>query len=152
MPAGCEFVCKNDKCEQFKNGFSITSPWPMGRIELVINSKKVKNNNDLREYLIKMKNNGEKLACIQLPDDDDIPVVAYKVSFWSKDAKCIYSYPVETTSLDNFEEALEKANLPTKCEKTGCELRGFDDLTKKGMECPYCNEKLTQNRWFTNAK
>ena len=152
MPAGCDFICKNDKCEQYKSGFTITSPWPMGRIELVINSNRVKENKPLREHLIKQKDNGEKLACIQLPNDDDLPITTYRVSLWSDDANCIYSFPIEETNSDDLEESIKKANLPTKCEKTGCELRNFDSVTTDGINCPYCKEKLQQNRWFTNAK
>jgi len=152
MPAGCEFICKNDKCEQYMKGFSITSPWPMGRIELIINSKRVKENKEFRDFLITLKDNGEKLARIQLPDIDDIPVCAYKVSFWSDEAKCIYNYLVETQNLDDFDEKFKNANIPEKCPKTGGELKSFDTVIKDGINCPFCKEKMEQNRWFSNAK
>lgn len=152
MPAGCEFACVNEKCKQYKSGFIITSPWPMGKIELVINSKKVKENNEVREHFIKLKDNGEKYAVIQLPNTDETPIIAYKVSLWSDKAKCIYSYPVETVDSQSLEESIKNANLPEKCEKTGCQLKDFDTITKEGINCPYCGEKLQQNRWFTNGK
>ena len=150
MPAGCDFTCKNDKCEQHKNGFTITSPWPMGRIELIINSTKIKENKEFRDYLIAQKNNGEKLACIQLPDDDKIPVIAYKVSLWDDNKKCINSYPIMESNIDNLEEAIKNADF-TKSSISDI-LRDFNDLIANGIICPFCKEKLTQNRWFTNGK
>ena len=152
MPAGCEFICKNNKCENYKSGFIITSQWPMGKIELVINSNRVKGNKGLRDHLIDQKDNGEKYASIQLPNDEEVPIIAYRVSLWSDEAKCIYSYPVVIPDLENQEQYIKEANLPEICEKTGCKLRNFDSVISDGINCPSCNEKLQQNRWFTNAK
>jgi hypothetical protein len=152
MPAGCEFVCKNIKCENYNSGFIVTSPWPMGKIELVINSKKVKDNKEFRDYIIKQKDNGEKHFPIQLPNTDEIPITAYKISLWSDEAKCIYNYKVVINNIDNLKDEIKLANLPEKCEKTGCQLRDFDSITNDGINCPECKEKLQQNRWFTNAK
>lgn len=152
MPAGCEFTCRNEKCEQYKNGRTITSPWPMGRIELVLNSNRVKENPELREYFINLKNQGEKFACIQLPNDDQIPIIAYRVSLWNNDEFRTQHFHIEESNIDNLEEAILKANLPSKCEKTGCELKNFNTITTEGINCPFCKEKMQQNRWFANDK
>jgi hypothetical protein len=152
MPAGCEFICKNDKCENYKSGFQITSQWPMGKIELIINSNRVKEKKEFRNYLIKQKDNGEKYAPIQLPNNDEIPIIAYKISLWSDEAKCIYSYPVIVPNLEKKEETIKEANLPEVCEKTGCRLRDFNSVINDGILCPSCKEKLQQNRWFVSEK
>jgi hypothetical protein len=129
----------------------------MGRIELIINSTKVKKNNEFREHLIKQKNDGEKLACIQLPNDDDIPILAFKANLWSDEEKCIHSYPIAESNIENLEEAIKnsdltKTNLSNEEERVRNKLRDFNDVTTNGIDCPYCKEKLKQNRWFTNGK
>ena len=154
MPAGCDFICQNDKCEQYKNGFAVTGPWPMGQIELVISylSKLLASkpqNKQLLDKIIADKNNGRKYARISYPNRDEIQKVAYLVQLWSPEAKCIWDYDVEDTGKD-LETIIAEANLPTKCPKTNGSLLNFNEITKEGINCPFCGEKLTQSRWFTN--
>lgn len=165
MPAGCDFICKNKNCENFDKGFVIKDYWPMGAIELVVNSIAVKKNKDLREIIIKEKNeNNAKLFAIQFPNEDLIPIKAYRVEFWSPEAKCIWKYEIPANeeneevegvkpNLDELKKkAIENGTIPTKCEKTGCDLRDFRDVVSLGIQCPSCKEKMLQNRWFSNDK
>lgn len=157
MPAGCDFICKNKDCGQFDRGFSITAPWPMGQIELVVNSIPVKRIKELRDRIIEEKNNNKKFFVIQLPNEEKIPVRAFRVSFWSPQAKCIWNYEIELND-DNgdsdvsllIEEAIQKGLIPSKCEKTGGDLLSFNQAFSDGIECPFCNQKMQQSRWFSN--
>lgn len=149
MPAGCEFICKNPKCEHFKSGFIITAPWPMGKIQLIILSTQVEENPKFKEELIKLKNNGKKLACINYPNIEKIPTEAYRVQLWSNEAKCIWEYIVDDNVRQNYENSIETADLPTTCPKTGFKLNNFYDVVTNGINCPHCKEKLFQSRWFT---
>lgn len=158
MPAGCEFICRNKDCGQFNHGFSMTAPWPMGQIELVVNSIPVKKNKELRDHIIEEKNtNNKKFFVIQFPNEEKIPTRAFRVSFWSPEAKCIWNYEIELND-DNrdddisllIEEAIKIGNIPPKCEKTGGDLSNFNQAFADGIECPFCNQKMQQSRWFSN--
>lgn len=149
MPAGCEFICKNKSCAQCGNGFIITAPWPMGQIELVVNSILVKNNNELRQKLLDFKKEGRKFACIQMPDSEYIPVIAYRVQLWSPEASCLWQYDLELND-KSLHETLQDDTLPKKCEKTGCDLLDFSEVIEQGVKCPTCKEIMYQNRWYSN--
>ena len=143
MPAGCDFICKNDDCTNYGTSFTITAPWPMGEIDLVIDSLE---DPDLKNDLIKIKNQGRKHACLTLPNDNDIEIKKYRIQLWSPKAKCIWNYEV-----DNLNENYKK-ELPSKCPKTNCKLLYFEDVIKNGILCPLCNEPLHQERWYSQDK
>jgi len=149
MPAGCDFTCSNSVCEHFNKGFTITAPWPMGKIELVINSSDIKKKEELRKTLIDFKNQGRKYACITLPNISNVPIVAYRINLWSPQARCIWQFDVEMEGFTSVDEAAQHANLPIKCQKSGGPLLAFFEIIKEGINCPYCSEKMSQNRWFT---
>ena len=150
MPAGCDFICKNEECEFLNFGFTMTALWPMGKICIVLNSEKCKKDNELRNYLIEEKRNGKKLACIIFPNIEEIPIVAYRAQLWSPMAKCIWEYHIEETSAEEAMIKMSDENIvPSKCSKTGCELIDFHSAIKIGLDCPKCNTKLFQNRWFS---
>lgn len=154
MPAGCDFICKNEKCSQYKNGFVITAPWPMGQIELIISSlsKSVvmkPANKPILDKIIEKKNEGRKYARIIYPNSDRIEKKAYLIQLWSPEAKYIWEYDIECDGKP-LSEAIESENLPTKCPKTNGPLLDFNSVTKEGINCPFCGEKLMQSRWFTN--
>lgn len=151
MPAGCEFICKNKLCLQCNNGFIITAPWPMGQIELVVNSNAVKEKEKFRQKILDLKKEGKKFFCIQLPNIENIPIVAYRIQLFSPDAGCIWQYDVELKGR-TFQDALKEENLPEKCEKTGCYLLDFNKVIDIGIVCPHCNEKMYQDRWYANEK
>ena len=152
MPAGCEFICKNKSCEYFNHGFTITEPWPMGRIELVLNAPNVKKDPDFRQGLIDLKNQGRKFACITYPNIAGIDTLAYRVHMWSEDAKCIWQFDVETIETEDVEDTIDQSDIPALCPKTGGELLNFHDITQKIMFCPHCNLPMQQDRWFANEE
>jgi len=150
MPAGCEFYCNNEECEAYRTGFTITAPWPMGNICIVVNSSKVKQNPDFKNHLIASKRNGRKFACITFPDPDDIEIEAYRVQYWSPKAICVFEYDVEASDEEELIDNLPYADIPDNCPQTGGPLLGFNDVVNEGILCPHCGERLSQNRWFTN--
>ena len=153
MPAGCDFICKNKSCEHYNAGFTITDPWPMGRIELVLNASNVKKDAAFRKGLINLKNQGRKYACITYPNVDSIEKVAYRVHKWSEDARCIWQYDaVIENPEDTMHTTINDAELPTTCPTTGCELWDFYTVTDKGVNCPHCGITMHQDRWFTNEE
>ena len=150
MPAGCDFICNNSSCAQFNKGFTITAPWPMGKIELVLNTSDVKRMEEFRKTIVEYKNQGRKYACITLPNISNIPTLAYRVNLWSPKACCIWQFDVEMGEAKSIEEAIVNAKLPTQCQKTGGNLLFFSEVIKEGIQCPHCSEKMLQSRWFTN--
>lgn len=155
MPAGCDFICQNSQCEQNGNGFVITGPWPMGEIELVISSMTkslvVKSNlKDVLDKVIDNKKNGRKYACIVFPNNDNIETVAYRVQLWSPEAKCVWDFDLEVKEEPDVAEMIKANNLPILCPKTSGPLLSFSEVTKNGIDCPYCGEQLQQSRWFSN--
>jgi len=147
MPAGCEFTCKNKNCQHYQAGFSITGNWPIAYIEKVIDSTPVKKVKDLRERLISLKEAGTLYALIQFPNVDKLPCVGQRISLWSPEAHRIWNYEVDMEGKPLVEGITE---IPKICEKTGCTLLTFNEVVEKGIECPFCKEKLSQNRWFVN--
>lgn len=154
MPAGCDFICDNPNCEQYKNGFIIAAPWPMGQIELIISALSTTAafkplNKNLLDKLIEYKNEGRKYACITYPNTSHIETIAYRIQFWSPNAKCINNYDVELNG-KTLTEAMAYSNLPSVCPRTNGPLLSFTEVTKEGIDCPFCGIKLKQSRWFTN--
>lgn len=151
MPAGCEFICNNESCEHVRKGFSITAPWPLGRIELLINAPNIKNKKLFRDNLINLKNDGRKHACIIYPNEANVKTEGFRVSYWSPEAKCVWQYDVLVINREDLEEAIRNdSNIPDSCPKTGCKLLSFNEITEEGIPCPHCGEKMLQSRWFTN--
>ena len=150
MPAGCEFYCNNENCSAYRTGFSMTAPWPMGNICIVINSAKVKHTPDLKEHMVAAKNAGKKYGCINYPDIDDIEIEAYRVQLWSPKANCFHEFYVEAGDEEELTDNLPYANIPDKCPTTGGPLFDFNETTRDGILCPHCERQLHQNRWFTN--
>lgn len=156
MPASCEFICKNKDCELYNTGFTITQPWPCATSEIIIadmvSNKPLKIQEKMLAKLIERKNQGKKYLCITLPNISDIEITAYRIQQWSDGAKCIYDSYVEVVPGEDLNETVFKANLPTKCQTTGCELKTFNTVITDGIDCPSCKKKLEQSRSFANPK
>ena len=152
MPAGCEFICTNRSCEHFNNGFNMTAPWPMGRIELVLNATNVKKDEKLRNGLIKFKNEGRKYACITYPNVSSITPIAYRVHMWSNGANCIWQYDVVMDGSTSVKDLISKSDIPTVCPTSGVELWDFEKTIKNGILCPHCSMPMKQCRWFSNEE
>ena len=153
MPSGCEFICKNAECHHVDKGFVITAPWPLGRIELIINLPRVKKKEEFRNGLILLKNQGRTHACITFPNDNDIPYEGYRVSYWSPEDKRVWQYDVMVKDLGDVSEAIKNdPDIPKKCPNTGGKLLSFVEAVKEGVNCPSCGVKMIQSRWFTNER
>lgn len=148
--AGCEFVCKNEDCKAKDTGFTITGPWPLGRIELVIENYQVKKMTDFRNQLLAQKKDGKRYVCIPYPNNTDIPIEGYRVQKWCNACKCVWSFDVMLSeTAKDFESAKKEANISDSCSKCGGETDEFSKTQQEGLDCPCCNTKLKQYRWFS---
>jgi len=151
MPAGCEFICKNEKCKEYKNGLVITGDWPLGRIELVLNANNVKKIEPLRDKLIQLKDEGRKYAKINLPNTEDIPIEGYRIEQWCEACYCIWTDELIFSHKDqSLDELIKESPIKDKCPKCGGELLSFNKVIEKGIKCPCCKEDTKQSRWFSN--
>tara|TARA_R110000824_G_scaffold8450_4_gene38502 strand:+ start:4822 stop:5274 length:453 start_codon:yes stop_codon:yes gene_type:complete len=148
MLAGCEFTCKNPECEHFESGLTMTSPWPIGDIDLVIDACVF---DEFKEKLIERKTNGRKYAQIQFPDTIKVAVAGYRISFWSPEGKTIWAYDIMATDLEDIDKKIANdLSIPKKCPTTDGELLNFSEAIDKGITCTSCKVATIQNRWFTN--
>jgi len=150
MPAGCEFICRNEECEHANTGFTVLGSWPIGVIDLIINTKKVQALEGFRNNLLSLKSEGEEYACINYPNIDKIPIVGYRVNKWCNTCRMIHNINIILEDGDTFEEALEKFEGGDRCFQCDGYLLDFEELVEDGIDCPYCKEQLVQSRWFAN--
>lgn len=146
MPAGCEFICKNEMCNAFNSGFSISAPWPMAKIKMIINSSAVKEKEKFKNKLIELKESGREYALIQYPNIDKIQPEKYRIQMWSEEAKCVFDFQVEVDEISDA-KIYEKINI---CPLTNTKMKTFNEVCSEGIKCPHCNNLLFQSRWFTN--
>jgi len=150
MPAGCEFVCVNEECEHKGKGFVVVGPWPIGRIELVIEDQKVKENVEFRKGLIKRKKEGYKHVCINYPNSSDIPIEGYRIQKWCKSCNSLCSFDAMLDEgVTTLEAAIESSGITANCGKCQGILMDFNEVLENGIECPHCNKLLQQHRWFS---
>src|ERR1035437_4118970 len=83
---GYEFVCKNEKCSSCNKGFTLYNEWPITYIDNIINSNIPK---DLKDHLIKNKNDGRKYGLITLPNKENIEIIGKRIQLFCK-KDCIY--------------------------------------------------------------
>lgn len=160
--SGCDFVCKNEECKYKGSGIVITSPWPLGDIDKVINAKNAPKDVSFLKQMEELKKQGRKLACINLPDSDNIPVIGYRVHMWCEKCPCLWNYdaiiPENITATDAnalIDEVVKAANIPVKCFKCNHELKTFAqviDADGDGIKCTSCSARLKFNVWFSNEK
>jgi len=151
MAAGCEFICKNEDCPNYETGFTLTGPWPMGQIGLIIRASNLKLMSEFREQFERMKEEGKRYACITLPNIDEIPVEGYRIQKWCDARSCVWNYDIMVQKEgETIEETLQNAELPESCHKCGGFLLDFERAIEEGINCPACREPLFQSRWFSN--
>lgn len=156
--SGCDFVCKNKECKHYKSGLVLTSPWPLGDIDKVISSQKVAKNmsSEDKAKLLAYKKEGRKLACISLPDPENIPVVGYRVHMWCEKCPCLWTYDAmipEKNEENIMDSAIKNANIPEFCPTCNGKMKTFSELIDKdseGIKCTSCQTKLQHNVWFSN--
>jgi len=146
MAAGCDFVCKNEDCDVFDTGFTMTGPWPMGDIEDMID---VADTQEEISHLTKLKDEGRRFSCITHPNIHDIATDRFRVNFWSPKGKCIWQYDIIVEDEENIKEAIENSDVPELCPKTNSLIMNYSEVIKNGIDCPSCNELLNQHRWFS---
>jgi hypothetical protein len=159
---GCEFVCKNEECKHKGCGVVLTSPWPLGDIDKIINSQKVAKNPAFKKELENLKSQGRKYACIGLPNSEKIPVVGYRVHMWCQKCPCDWSYdgilkiPPTPEEIKKIQEQLEETpnnpNLTISChnfELDWAEKKEQNNPIQDAINnanipenCPTCNTKL----------
>jgi hypothetical protein len=124
----------------------------MAEIDAVLESRRVKELPDLQKQLKDLKKTGREHTCLTLPNVDNIPTAKYRVQYWSEGASCIWQYDVEKGSYSKIDLAIDKAiedgEIPSECPKTKGELLSFKEVSKEGVDCPFCHDKMVQNRWF----
>jgi len=148
MPAGCDFICVNEECENHLTCFVMTGAWAMGDIDEVIASKKVQSDKEVKASFERLKEQGRRYACINYPDNDNIEVKAYRIQKWCPSCSCLWMYDVVLSSKSpTLDEALDNSTLPTECPQCETELISFHDAIAEGLDCPKCHEKLQQTRW-----
>ena len=157
MPAGCDFVCENEKCQEYKKGIVILHIWPLGDINKVLEAKKVKENPEFHKGLTAMRDNGRTHACITYPNVEKVPIAGYRVQNWCQKCFCIWGWDImveETTdpkqASEKFKPALEKEAIPACCPKCNEELKDFNKLIEDKVTCPHCQEKMKAYTWFSN--
>lgn len=151
MPAGCDFICENEECKQYKSGFSIISSWPLGEIDLVIKARNVQKDEEFAKGLANLKKEGRKYCCITYPNIDYIPTVGYRVDRWCSKCKRINLYDVMLAEEnEDFEKALERSDIPDNCFECGNKLLDFEGAIEEKINCPHCHKELKSNRWFSN--
>jgi transcription initiation factor IIE alpha subunit len=87
--AGCNFFCNNEKCQCYQTGFTLTSSWPLGDIEEIIEHTE---DEDLKKVLTQKKLVGIELAKITYPDPYDIPVINYVIEKFCVKCKRIQAF------------------------------------------------------------
>ena len=150
MPAGCDFICENEDCEHCSKGTVITGPWPIAKIEKVINAPNVKEKVEFKKEIIDLKNKGRKFACITYPNVSDIKIEGYRIHKWCDNCPAVWMYDVLLTQeADTLEKALEIAELPSECPQCKNKLLNFEELLEEGMYCPHCKQEMEQSRWMS---
>ena len=133
---GFEFVCKNEKCSYFNTGFSLYKEWPITYIDRVINSKI---SQDLKDHLIKNKNEGRKYAIIALPNKENIEIIGKRIQLF-----CKKDFIIWERDLANKNDAIDMY-----CDKCKERLITADEARENGILCPNCKEKLICSTWFS---
>ena len=152
--SGSDLTCNNKDCKYYKKGLVITATWPLGEIDLVIETGK--ENKDYYEGMLKLKEQGRKYACLNLPNKNNIPILGYRIQLWCDKCKSIRLFdaliknPNETQ-----EETIKNANISTLCPVCNTRLKSFSEITSEkgeGISCLSCGKKMKTNVWFCNEK
>jgi len=154
MPAGSDFICKNEKCEHCDKGIVVTGPWPLGDIDKILDVPNVAKEDKFREGLMELKVSGRTHACLVYPNVDDIDTVGYRIHRWCPNCPCLWHYDAMVQDEnDTLEQTLSKTDIPENCTTCGTKLQSFNELVEQdgvGVDCPHCKEPMQKNTWFSN--
>jgi hypothetical protein len=149
--AGCDFKCKNEKCGCYKKSITLHGPWPLGKIDDILD---VTEDEMAAQGLLKMKLNGFEMAKINYPDPSGIKAVAYAHERFCSTCKRIQMFDrkFEIIDSENDENSIiekEELIIPDNCD-CGTEYVDIEKAIENGINCPFCDEELEDNRWFVN--
>jgi len=153
MPAGVDFVCKNQECQHFDKGIVITAPWPMADINDIIDASNVARQKDFRETLLKLKSEGREYACITYPNVDELETESFRVHKWCPTCSCLWMYDAPVSKFtfpETISDVIEKADIPYTCVECETYLMDFNDIVEDGLTCPFCKKEMDKNTWFCN--
>jgi len=156
--SGADFTCKNNGCACCGTGFAVTSIWPLGDIDLVIDA--AKGDEEYVKGMTNLKKEGRKYACIKMPNQANVPVEGYRIQKWCDKCKAVRLFDVIKTFPEmTMEEAISEADymgdIHGTCFVCNSILKTFIEITDingNGINCPSCKKKLTMTRWFANEK
>jgi len=144
---GCTFICKNEKCKCFETGFSMTGLWPLGDLNILIEKADDK---EYKEQLKRKQAAGIKYAKINFPNTLEIPTVGYSIEKFCKECKRIQTCDIKNYD-DETPETCDICNKPYITFQEACGKED-DEGNLNGLECPFCGEKMFQERWYVNEK
>ena len=145
---GCTHICTNTKCIAIGKELWLNPAWPIGEIEVVIGSSKVANDPTLKKAMEKRKEEGRKYACIQVPNDGEVPVVGFRFYFYCPDCHIIWEEDITFTN--GPMEPDELVPLSKTCDKCQAKLTNSDEINLNyNIPCPHCGMALNKRFWYT---
>ena len=138
---GCNFICKNEECSCANTAFTLTGPWPLGNIDTIIEKYE---EGDFKDHVKQRKALGYEYIKINYPNEYEIPIIGYSIEKFCPTCKRIQTFDVKDTA-DETPEICDVCNYEYVTFQEAC-----DD--ENGLKCPFCDEKLFQNRWYVNEK
>lgn len=150
MAIGCNFICDNENCEHHGKMISLTGPWPMIAVDHTIDILSTGSIND-REiaYAQTLKNQGREFMCLTLPRTEStykLEIEASRIQKWCGNCNIISVF--EAKDQDEVEEISTREDTCMGCETEI--LINFMDAVQDGIQCPFCQTTMKQERWFAN--
>jgi hypothetical protein len=148
---GSDFFCNNEECQCYEKSITLCGPWPLGNIDDLI---EIASDDNMKNGLMRMKENGFEMAKINYPDPHNIKIVAYAHERYCPNCKRIqiFDAKAEIIEQENEENSIietEEISVPIKCD-CGHDYLDLEKATNEGIPCPFCNKKLKEKRWFVN--
>jgi len=145
---GATYTCKNQKCSVYGHELTLNPTWPIGAIQAVIDSSRVKAKTDLQEHLTRKRDEGRKYALVQKPNNDEVEILGYRYFVY-----CPQCHIVWERDLLGAQQPEDISGLvDCHCDKCQAELKTSDELNLEGqVPCPHCQEEMEKRLWFPLA-
>jgi hypothetical protein len=156
MPSGSEFVCINPSCKHYQEGLSMHDFWPITKIDDVLESEMAKSGKLKEDYLngIKsLKEEGREYICAPFPRQKDIKMCGIRVQLYCDNPPMIIDQDIlcEIPADHSVPLAVIEPDIVRKCEACSSDLLTYRETMAKGVECPYCKQKLDGKVWYTSG-